>query len=465
MQYPFSFKNRFKPVDIILMSVILVFSVAGVLLIAVSRSSRSADTSGLSVPIISEIDGRAVEPIDNSSDVDADNPQAVKDELIVVIRNKADTSQFGNTIKPIEGIPDTYKLNVAGSQSLARKQAEIEKKNGVESAEPNEIIYGLDASDSSKPTVRIDQWQWGLDRVKARDAWAVTQGEGVVVAVVDSGSRGEHISLSGRIVKPKAFPPKDSKGASTNGSVACTNTGSALGDVHGHGTSAASVIASSSSEIYPSGVAPLAKVMPVQVLGCDNFGTTEWIVQGIRYAADNGANIINLSLGSDSENCPKVQVDAIKYALSKNITVVASSGNGTKGRIVCPARIDGVIAVGASDKNNKLISNSEWGSNWGSEQSVVAPGEDIAAACSCLNMDGRPDNRFRFKFNGTSASAPFVSGVAALVKSVNPGLSPAQVKDIIQKSATNPGSYAGKLPNDKYGHGVVNALEAVNRAR
>jgi subtilisin family serine protease len=307
-----------------------------------------------------------------------------------------------------------------------------------------------------------------LDRVKARDAWSTTQGSGVVVAVVDSGVRGDHMVFDSRVAGSKAYPPKNSvAGQSIDSTVtSCTNTGSALGDISGHGTSSASIIAARSSEIYASGVAPLVKIMPVQVLGCDGTGTDEWIAQGIRYAADNGADIINLSLGTRGHqaSCSQIQVDAVQHALLKGVSVVAASGNDTMGEISCPARIPGVIAVGAINRSNRLVTETKWGSNFGPQQSVVAPGDDIASACSCLDAQGQPNNRFRLKFDGTSSSAPFVSGVAALMKSANPTLRPAQIKDLIQKSATNPGDL-GTLPNDRYGYGIVNALDAVKLAQ
>jgi serine protease len=467
MRNPLRIFGKIAPADLLVLVILFGLATGGVVLVVKSRSHATIGVSS-SIPTVSQIAGRPVEPVNNKKPADSNNPQAVKDELVVVIPNKSDASQFGDKIKPIEGLPDAYKLEVEGSGTLAQKQADTQKKSGVKSAEPNQIIYASDAEDSSKTVMRYDQWQWGLDRVKARDAWPTTQGSGVVVAVVDTGVRADHAVFSGRITKPKSFPAKDSKGSTTaqGGTIECANSGTATGDVSGHGTSSASIIAANSSELYASGVAPLVKVMPVQVLDCAGWGTDEWIAQGIRYAADNGANVINLSLGTRGHqaSCSQIQKDAVEHALSKGVTIVAASGNETTNEISCPARIPGIIAVGAINRSNRLATESEWGSNFGAQQSLVAPGDDIASACSCLDMQGQPNNRFRLKFDGTSASAPFASGVAALMKSVNPSLRPAQVKDLMQRSATNPGDL-GALPNERYGHGIVNALEAVKLAQ
>jgi subtilisin family serine protease len=173
-----------------------------------------------------------------------------------------------------------------------------------------------------------------------------------------------------------------------------------------------------------------------------------------------------MSLGGEAYQgtCPQIEIDAVNYALSKGVTVVAASGNA-KSPVSCPARIPGVIAVGAIDRYNNIVNNAAWGSNFGPEQSVMAPGIQIAAACSCLDEDGQPNDDYELKFNGTSAATPFVAGVVALMKSVNPSLRPAEVKDFIQRTATNPGPNAGTLPNASYGHGIVNALEAVKLAQ
>jgi thermitase len=462
--------RRIAPLDLLVLVFLVGLVASGVYLILKSRSIKSPSAESSITSVVTQIAGQAVEPVDNKKTASDDNPQAIKDELLVTLANKTDANQFGDKIKPIDGLPNTYKLTIDGSGTLADKQAEVAKKPGVENAEPNFLMFTSDQPPgSSKPVDKFANWQWGITRVNARQAWSVTKGGGVTVAVVDTGIRADHKVFQDSIDNSHvvSFVPRGS--TSTVNGKTCTNSGSARVDDNGHGTAVASIITAPDSQpgLTMAGVAPHAKIMPIQAQGCGGYGTIEWVAKGIRYAADNGAQVINLSLGSQDKTCGGGGVieSAVKYALSKGVTVVASSGNDKKALVDCPARLSGVIAVGAIDRYNNVVSNNKWGSNYGPELSVVAPGDQIAVACSCMQASGSNSSGnglFLLKFSGTSASAPFVAGVAALVKSAHPDFTPAQIKDVIQKTAADPGtSNSGKLPNDKYGYGIVNADRAV----
>lgn len=483
MSNPLNLFKKISTLDFLVFIVLFAMVSSGALLILKAQHSSpteiAAEVNG--IPIITEIAGRSVEPTDNTKPVGEDNPQAIKDELLVMIPDKAGLAQFGDRIEPIEDLPDIYRLRVDGAGTLEQKQAEVAQKPGVEIAEPNYIIHATEPPQpppNRKPVAKFNRWQWSMIRIQAHDAWNVTRGSGVTVAVIDSGVRGDHVELKNGMIGPhKSFVPK---GTSTrkfgNDNYVCHNDGNALHDFDGHGTAVASIITAAGDRVGMAGVAPAAKIMALQSIDCWGYGEAVFTYRAIWHAADNGADVINMSLGwfkqYDPDAC-KLLGSAVRHALAKNVSVVASSGNEREGPVKCPANIDGVVAVGAIDRYNNLVSNSTWGSSWGKEQSVVAPGIQVAAADSNMkswiiekdkNKYKGPaigyNSAYKLKFNGTSAAAPHVAGVAALIKSINPKLSPAQVKDIIQKTATNPGSHAGKLPNSSYGYGVVNAYGA-----
>ena len=190
--------------------------------------------------------------------------------------------------------------------------------------------------------------------------------------------------------------------------------------------------------------------MPVKVLNSQGGGSTVTIAAGIRFAVDNGARIINASLGGNIDS--QVLKDAVQYAADHNVLVVASAGNTPDGKPNFPAAYDSVLAVGATGPVDTYTGFS----SWGPDVDVTAPGVGIM---STGLVDGH--NSYD-KENGTSASAPFVSGVAALVLSVNPSLTAVQVKQIIEDSSDDLGPPGW---DDHYGQGRLNAFSAVQMAQ
>jgi subtilisin family serine protease len=192
-----------------------------------------------------------------------------------------------------------------------------------------------------------------------------------------------------------------------------------------------------------------------------------WIERGIRYAADNGARILSNSWGGET---PSTSItEAIRYARNeKRCVVIVAAGNDGEPSVDYPARLSEVIAVGASspcDERKDLSScdREPWGSNYGPELDVIAPGvlittTDISAARGYNAASGN----YTSTFNGTSAAAPHVAGLAALILSANPSLTPDQVQRIIQDTADDLGS-PGR--DDETGYGRVNAYRAVLRAK
>ncbi|MFD4988684.1 type VII secretion-associated serine protease mycosin [Streptomyces sp. NPDC058374] len=289
--------------------------------------------------------------------------------------------------------------------------------------------------------------QWGLEALHAEDAWRTTQGKGVTVAVLDTGVDADHPDLERNVL-----PGKDLIGFGAGpGDRPWARHGTAMASViagHGHGPDDGDGV---------MGVAPEAKILPVRVILEDGDTARKKarstrggaLAEGIRWAADQGADVINLSLGDDSESAhPEAAEDAaVQYALKKGAVVVASAGNGgEKGdHVSYPAAYPGVIAVTAVDRfgERAAFSTRRW------YATVSAPGDDIVLA--------DPDRRY-YEGWGTSAAAAAVSGAVALVRAAHPHLAPAQIKRLLEETARDS---PGGGRDDSRGHGLVDAAAAV----
>lgn len=289
--------------------------------------------------------------------------------------------------------------------------------------------------------------EWALKALHAQDAWETTKGDGITVAVLDTGVDADHPDLQGQVL-----PDNDLVGfGASPGDSAWAEHGTAMSGIiagHGHGADRADGVV---------GVAPEAKILPVRVILEDSDpqrrrARTERagaLADGIRWAADHGADVINLSLGDDSSSAhPEPREDAaIQYALGKGIPVIASAGNGGKDgdHVSYPAAYPGVIAVTAVD---------QWGSraNFSTRRwyaTVCAPGVGVVIA--------NPDRKY-YEGWGTSAASAFVSGAVALVRSAHPDLSPAQIKKLLTDTAQD-APEGGR--NDELGAGMVDPAAAI----
>jgi type VII secretion-associated serine protease mycosin len=292
--------------------------------------------------------------------------------------------------------------------------------------------------------------QWALDAMHTQEAWRTTKGAGVTVAVLDTGVDADHPDLRGNVLTGKDIVGFGAK----RGDRAWARHGTAMAGIvagHGHGSGGGDGV---------MGVAPEAKILPVRVILEDGDPYRakarktrgNALAEGIRWAADHGADVINLSLGDDSASAhpEPAEDEAIQYALRKGVVVVASAGNGgEKGdRVSYPAAYPGVIAVTAVDRYGTRASFST--RRW--YATVSAPGVDVVIA--------DPDRKY-YEGWGTSAAAAFVSGAAALVTSAHPDLTPAQVKDLLEDTARN--APAGGR-DDSRGFGFVDPAAAIEAA-
>jgi len=264
--------------------------------------------------------------------------------------------------------------------------------------------------------------KWHYDMIKAPQAWTVTNGSSAVkIAVLDTGIDHNHPSLANFV----------------NTSLGRTFVGGTTMDVQGHGTHVAGTIASYGSV---SGVMQNATLIPVKVLGDDGSGSLYGITQGILYAANIDADVINMSLGGGGYN--QSMDEAVQTATSQGTIVVAASGNDGASSISYPAAYSSVIAVGSVTSNRTRSSFS----NYGSGLELMAPGSNIYSTY--------PNSRYT-SLSGTSMATPHVAGVAGLIRAANPNISVSQARQILRDTAQEAGS------STQYGYGIVDAHAAV----
>ncbi|WBB65279.1 S8 family serine peptidase [Micromonospora sp. WMMD812] len=286
----------------------------------------------------------------------------------------------------------------------------------------------------------VRELQWHLDTLKISEAHRLSKGRGVVVAVVDSGVHAAHPDLKGQVLRGRGLGP----GVAADGRTDPDVKG-------GHGTAMAGIIAGrGGGAMHALGIAPEAKILPLG-LGPEEAGYRE-APAAIRWAVDAGADVLNLSFGGQGPD--QETADAVRYALSKDVVVVAATGNRDSGyrQIPEPASIPGVIAVGAATRSGGL-----WGETvTGPEMALSAPGERLIAPAP----PGASPNGYLVS-DGTSNATAVVSGVAALVRARYPDLDAANVVNRLIRTARDRGP-AGRDP--EYGFGSVDVLAALSRS-
>ncbi len=223
-------------------------------------------------------------------------------------------------------------------------------------------------------------------------------------------------------------------------------------DDSGHGTHCAGIAAAASNNNEGGiGVGGKCSIMPVKILSYGS-GTDDIIAEGIVWAADNGANVMTMSLGIYRSSKPIE--DALKYALDKGITITASAGNKNQEFDVhLPSTYPGVIEVASTDDKDQKSTFS----NFGKKISVAAPGTAIMSTLPTYSVSSKKPLNYG-KLSGTSMASPHVAGLAGLILSQKPSLKPSEVTKIIQSTSKD----LGESGWDKiYGHGRVDALAAL----
>jgi thermitase len=300
-------------------------------------------------------------------------------------------------------------------------------------AEPN-YIYLQNQIDFPNDQLYREQYQWNLPVIQTEAGWDVTRGdEKIIIAVVDTGVDLNHPDLRNRLTKgynvleDNDYPDDD----------------------NGHGTHVAGIIASETNN--REGVAGMTwynKIMPIKAMGAEGYGTTFDIARGIIWAVDNGADVINLSLGNYQPS--SFMEEAVKYAYKRNAVIISAAGNDNSSQPSFPAAYPEVLGVSAVSYTGLRAPFS----NYGDYIDVSAPGVQI------------PSTYFNQQYaalSGTSMASPHVAGLAGLILSANPELTNQEVMDIIKNTAYDLGAPGKDID---FGSGLIDvkkALQAVNR--
>jgi serine protease len=333
-------------------------------------------------------------------------------------------------------------------------------------------------TDAAAPNDPLYRFQWGPAQVRAEQAWDLTQGRGAMIAIVDTGIDLDHPDLAANVVPGNTFLGCGDRGCGNGDWQSGPKKGHRKG--HPHGTHVAGIAAAvTSNGVGIAGVAPTAKLMAVRVLDSDGSGSFEDVGRGIRYAADHGADVINLSLGA----IPGTQVftitgllddvvKAIEYANSKGVVVVAAAGNEAAPLCDTPGFDPGAVCVTASDKREAKA----WYANNPVRPdlvSVAAPGgagtfvlcyEEILSTVppgTGIDACGYPKDKAYDEFAGTSMATPHAAGVVALLASMT--CTRTESIDLLTSTARQPGTGARGVWTPEWGYGIVDA-EAATQA-
>lgn len=354
--------------------------------------------------------------------------QISENTLIVKYKEKIPASvhrSLGATVKQSFPQLGYDVVTIQEGKNIKEIMSNYAKLKAVKSVTPSFTYKQLSSSDPKTDRMYL------LSLLRIDEAIKLSGNHSVTVAVIDKGIDTKHPELKGRTLPAyNAINP----------------AGALIKDVHG--THVAGIIgANANNDVGAHGINPNVKILPIDVFG-EGWGASDYtIAQGILYAIEKGAKVINMSLGGYF-NSPILE-EAVQKAIDAGITVVAAAGNEATDMYAVPASYEGVISVGATDSKNKLAEFS----NYGPSVDIVAPGVDVYSSI----YDYTKGPSFA-ELSGTSMASPVVAGVASLLLSKYPDLKPYQIEWILEQTATDLGEKGYDL---KYGNGLVNPVAAL----
>jgi len=429
-----------------------------------------------------------------------EQPTFVKNEIIIKLKNSEETAKRDRQNKRATGISKidaicskaggftvknfstpksskstTRKFRMKTDNILALKYdadvdiqsiiQELENTGDIEYAEPNYIAQVHTVTMGEAPTELvpndyISRLYWAKNDgtftgfsnsapapvidadIDATDAWEITTGSpNVTLAVLDSGIDPTNQEFAGRIVQGYDFVNEDNDPT----------------DDHAHGTNVTGIATMTGNNNFGlAGVDWNCKIMPVKVLDENNFFVTALdAAEGINYATNNGADVMNMSFGFSSEN-PQVLQDAIENAYDNGVVLVCSAGNGDGNNIAWPASYTQTITVGATDLNDYRVRSAYtgvWGSNYGTMVDLVAPGDWMVSARFNDNQ------AFTWWMGGTSQATPLVAGAATLLLSVDPDLTSEDIRTVLRNTADD---QVGDPNEDTPGYDIYHGAGRLN---
>jgi serine protease len=361
-----------------------------------------------------------------------DNKFSAQDNVYIIKGDKTRLNQLRKSIfaKDTEFVEPNYIYKIPKLGAVAR-EGEFNRPEITDDGETKPALTG--------PNDPLYSKQWHMHSINVEGAWKQTKGSGVTVAVIDTG-----ISQVRDLVETKFAKGYD-----------FVNDRENAVDDNGHGTHVAGTIAQSTNNSYGvAGIAYEASLMPLKVLSEYGGGTVADIAEAIRFATDNGADVINMSLGGGGES--QLMKDAIDYAHNKGVVIVAAAGNESANGVAYPARYPHVIGVSALGPDAEKAPYS----NYGAGVDISAPGGSDAGKIlqETIDLDNKGEEVF-LGLQGTSMASPHVAGVAALVKASGVE-KPDEIEEVLLESAR-------AIKEDSlnyYGAGQLNAEAAVKRA-
>lgn len=375
---------------------------------------------------------------------------------------------------------DTYILELNSSKPI-EELIELYKKTGLfEYVEPNYVGNGHGFQTTPNDNNFNRQWSHYNDGTFSLSnsttdadidtdlAWDITKGDpNLIVAILDSGAKLDHPEFSGRIWM-NTNENQNGTDTDSNNYIDDTNGWDFVNDDndptddHGHGTNVTGIaLASGNNSIGYAGVNWNSKIMICKILDNNNSGFYSWWAEAIYYAVDNGASVINMSVGGNGSST--LLENAINYAYDNNVPVVVSTGNQNS-VIEYPAKYTNAFAIGSTNPDDTrsvpFFWNATSGSNFGSELDFVAPGNYIYGLSYSSNTN------YNSYWGGTSQAAPHVAGLISLLLSVEPSLSVSEIRTILEESSEDQVGDSNDTSgwDQYYGHGRINAFHALTHS-